>query len=553
MKKIILLILGITVLLMGAGVLYVNKVFIPVKFKTLVEDMVREKTGAEISIDSMKYLPPDHLYINGISIDADASGVEDAYIDDISISVNLISLVKKRNLAAKIDIKGASYKEISFDGLIALDLVERASGSKRPLAERIGGFVSFRNFAVGIKALPSKIRNITGRIALEENLIRIDETRLIFMDTLYKITGEVTGLDLDAPLATLSVDTDVFSSTGKFSVGEDYVKITKIEGRAFGSSFSLMGDVKEFSDPVLNLYGNAIVELADLKEILPASEYISGSLKPAGKCGISLFYNGKLANILSGEGSLKINSDKIYARGLGIDDVYIDMRLKDGVARSHTLTMKPYGGLFDGALALDLNKRHRPYTLSFALKDSLLEKITRDLDIDDKEISGFLSSKFLLQGSLASLDALRGNGWITVLEGRLWDMPVLGSIADMVGVQGLRNVVFDEAVGNFVIAGGRISTEDLTFYSKNVNISSSGYLDFGGNVDLLVQTNITHNLIEGDSDGTQLANLILNQAGSYMGRFRVTGNLNKLNIQRKPAIGKAIENEIKGLLRNILQ
>ena len=69
-----------------------------------------------------------------------------------------------------------------------------------------------------------------------------------------------------------------------------------------------------------------------------------------------------------------------------------------------------------------------------------------------------------------------------------------------------------------------------------------------------MDTDIKHGLAEGDSDATKIANILISQAGTYLGRVKVEGTLEdpKYRLVAKP-INELFGDKLKGLLKNIFE
>lgn len=563
MKRLIKLIfiLSLIVACFGAGLWYINRFVLPGRAKTLVLNLIKERTGHEITLGLIRYLPPSHFTIKDITLYKDET-LQDPLVNIRSLTFNfrIWPLLKKKKLIARVSVQDLLYDGVRVNGVASLWLKRRTSPAARPFLKNIDGTVNFINFSFVKESSPIDIRSITGTAILEDSLMRVHKTYFNYANTIYNMEGLASNLDKEEPQASFSLNSDTLHTEGNLILKDNYLEIKKIEGTLLDTPFNIVGDIKISASPHLNLYCEANLDLADFKKLFPKSAYVADSLKPAGKCDAVFFFNGKANRPKKAEASVKLSSNNVFLHGLALDDLHLDLRMKEGIIETHRLSMNLYQGLTKGSFTLDLNRRDLPYAFSFALKDGNLAKFSADMNFGQENMNGLLSSKFFLRGSLASADSLHGSGWITITDGHIWEWPLLGGVVDLLRLPHMRSVVFKEAAGNFIIDQKRISTEDLTFYSDRANISARGYVDFDNNVDVLVQTNITQDLIEGSSDTAEIANLILSQAGNYMGKIRITGTLDDPKFKYDVApIANILKKEMKdikkieGLLKDILR
>jgi len=540
------------------GVWYINKSVVPVKIKGLIVNFLEEKTGRSVSIGSVNYLPLSRFYFNDITIyDNTSSRNPLVNVSRLSFDISLWPFLRERAISARLGLEGLTHNSTKISGTAYLSLKKSVAASDRLFLKGFDGTVKFANFSARTPGLLAEIENISGNVNLNKNIISLNEIFLKYKNTVYNIEGSITDLDKDQPRARLSLTSPALKSDADLILKEDYLKIDKINGTFLGSSFEVMGDINGTRDPLINVYGEASLDLADLKKCFPKSAYIQDSLNPAGICDAALFFNGRLSKILASEASIKLKSNKVFLHGLAIDNLNLDLRIKDGSLNTERLTMKPYLGHLAAIISARLDKKEIPYSVSFQLKDANLAKFSADMNFGQENMKGLMSSKFFLNGEVSSPEALRGNGWVKVTDGHLWEWPLLGGTAELLKLPRLNSVTFKEVSGNFIVAHQKISTEDLTFFSEKVNMTLTGYVDFDQNIDLLMHTHIIQDLVEGSSEASQIVNLLISEAGNYMGRVEITGTLKepryKLSSASVREIFKDEIKEVKGILKDIFR
>ena len=168
-----------------------------------------------------------------------------------------------------------------------------------------------------------------------------------------------------------------------------------------------------------------------------------------------------------------------------------------------------------------------------------------------------------MKGQGTNIDTLSGNGCISIADGYIWEVPLLGGIASILTMPNLKSIVFREAAGNFSVGSRKINISDLVFYSDDLNLSINGDINFNSTLDLFVTTQISRDLLGGSSDTAKIANILIQQAGQLLGRVRITGTLTDPKYKTmaggkgvksgvKP-IEKVFKSKIGDLLKDILE
>ncbi len=538
-KNIVIITIVVILLFIALGTLYVNRYIFPVKIKALIENTIKEKTGYPISIGKMSYLPPAQVRFNDIALYKKKSPKEPLVkIDELLINPQLWTFLKNKAIAAKLNLNNLSFNGIHLTGTTSLSLKPRTSNAKRLLLKDRDGMIRFSNFLLKSDKLPAPLTEINGIVSLKDDTLKLNNASIRYKDLLLHLKGALRGLDNGEYYGTASASSDILETEGQFMLRGDQIEVKALKGTLYGSPFSILGDIKGLSNPDMNLYGESQIELERFTKLA------------SGSCSLAFFLNGKINNLKGQEGSVKLSSKRCKVRDIDIENLYLDLRLSQGILNSHRLEANIYDGILNASMNMDIKERDLPYSLDLVLKDMDLEYLAHERGIK-KRLSGYLSSKFSFKGIARAGDTLRGNGWATITDGYLWEIPVLKGLTTALGMSNLRTVVFREAAGNFLVKERRVSTDDLTLYSENVNMTAKGAVDFNGNIDLKLNTNITQDLVKGSSEGARIANLIISQAGNYMGNIKVTGTLK--DPKYKLGAGASKRDIIKGGLEEIFK
>ncbi|MEE8359537.1 MAG: AsmA-like C-terminal domain-containing protein [Candidatus Omnitrophota bacterium] len=550
----ILTTIGLILFIVGA--IYLGKFVLPAQTREYVSNLIIQKTGYGVTVEGITYLPLTQYYLKNIVLyEKDDPETPIVTIEGLSFNFKIWPFLKGRRVVASLGLSNLRYGDLRFNGFTSMYLKDLRSKARRPFLENMDGMIVLKGFTIDSDKLSTTIENVNGTLIFEDSSVNLTKTSFSHNGIIYMLEGALTELDIDEPECAISLSSENLSADCKFIIKKDYIKIDRISGNIGSSSIKILGDIRDIStSPSANLYCEARFDLADLKRFAPTSEFLHGSFKPSGQCIIAAFYNGSLERISEAEANLKISSAEIMLGDIKLHDLYIDLKMKEGLIKSHRFTLRPYTGLFNGTLDINMNDPERPFSAGFALKDADLKRLSDDIKLKDREFSGLLSSKFSVKGSLGNANSLRGNGWMTITNGWLWELPLLSGVTQILRMPGLKQIVFKEAAGNFSIAESKISTDDLTFYSENVNIRGHGYLDFGGNINFQLDTDIKQDLAEGGSDMAKITNILISQAGSYLGRVKIEGTLKdpKFKLVIKP-VKEIFNKKIRGLLKSIFE
>lgn len=553
--KSVVIVIGVLVIIISA-VAYLYTVLLPVKIEGFVSNILTENTGCHVEIGAVAYIPPSQYHVRDVALyTTELSREKIAGVKNLSFSFKIWPFLKGKKIIAGLDIHDLKFRKIACSGSISLQLRDLIHPARRPFLEHTDGRIALENFSVSSEGFPGSVEKINGTIIFEGNTVKLSDGSALYGNTKYKVNGILKDLDLDEPVGSLSLISDMLASEASFILKDDYIKIKKVSGTFLNSAYSAMGDIRDITSPKLNIYCEARADLSDLKWLHPGSgNNIAETLDPDGQCILAAFFNGALDNLAEAEASIKLSSNRVSLQGLDIEDLYLDLRLRSGMLDTYRFNMRPYTGLFNGSIKVNVLEKGIPFSLSLSLKDADLKKVSYNIGTNKDRLAGLVSSKFFLKGYMNSVESLNGSGWLTVTDGQLWEIPLLGGITNLLDMPNLKSVSFEEAAGNFVISDKRIYTDDLTFYSNKVNITAKGFVDFDQNLDFLLNTNITQDLFKGSSEAVEIANLFLTQAGNYMGKIKITGTIKKpvYRIDKRP-VEDLFKKEIKGLLQNILQ
>jgi len=532
MRKKIFKILGISIAVLILVLIIINLFIIPLGAKALIIKALEDELGRKVEIKKLSYMPLANLSLGGITLYKDLSTAQPVVtIEKLKLKLLLLPYLFKRKVNFGIDIANLSAQDAKMSGSVRTNLVPDKSSSLGHV-----GTIKFVDFLLDVNFLPAPIEKIKG-------LVKINRDDIEIKDVSFNLNG------------------NKLISEGNLILKDDYVKIDRFDMKFLNSSLNIIGDVTSLRNPFLNIYGESRINIADLEKILAQK---GTKIELDGIFDTALFFKGQLNKPKESELGIKAQSPEVRVMGITATEVDLDLRMLNGVLTTPKLRAFTYDGILTGFVNAEPFSRNTPFATELLLKNMDLATWAREANFN-KKISGKLSSNFVLKGQGGNLDALKGNGWISIDDGYLWGIGVLGGMANILSMPKLGSVVFKKARGNFTIKNRIFTIEDFTCKSEVAELSLAGDIGFDESVDLLVTTNLTSNLIEDSSDAAKIANILIQQAGNFFGRVRITGTLKNPQYKvgassGKPGSGggskvveKIFKEELGDLLKDLLE
>lgn len=326
-----------------------------------------------------------------------------------------------------------------------------------------------------------------------------------------------------------------------FYIQDQDLRIEKLSGKIAGCAFALIGDVQNLADPLLNIYGDVELNLAEVQD----------KLNLQGRCQGKLYISSQAKNPEIG---LKMKATQIKIDKINIEDLSFVSKMKD---KEVSLT-KCYARLYDGEVNLEgtcrLDAQDFPADLSFNLFNVDMHKLIKDIKGRDTPVHGRLFSLGRLGGHLKRPGAVEGKVWMSISGSNILQLRAFEGIADVLRLPELRKLKFKQASGNFNIARQKIKTEDFKISGNNMEIYFQGDLDFDGNVGAGIQPYFSADFLSRTPNIKAIAGIFIDPAGNFLGEIKMKGNIKNPRYTFKPIsmeklLPRAIEEGLKQLFK----
>jgi len=482
-----------------------------------------------------------------------------AYTTPVRFSGGVADFANPRlDVSARADIDLTHYRDFIPEqlrpGLADLNLQGSGELTLRftdllsdPQPAQVIGELRLKNASLTTPLLPSPLTQLWGHLAFENNILYI--SRLSFSDGArdYMLDAKVS--HFEQPDIKMVLKRKDLSVDSRFEIIKDSVHIVRASGTYLNSSYALAGTIDNLKNPDVRLQGTLGIDLLDLRAVFPRASEQLARFNVRGRCSADFLLNGPLKDAHGPEATVHARAGRINIWDLKLDDVAMELRLKDRYLVVPAFTAQPYGGMLQGGLEADFSQPNPPYAISVAANGIDLSRLILDTDFRNRPASGKATTKWTLRGYGMNPDTIKGEGLLLIKGTYLWEMPLLRGVADLLFLPNLSSVVFDEVSADFSVTNKTVSTSNLALHSQNVGLLGEGYVTFDGALDLAITTSISEDYLRSTTEFQRLAGILLAEAGNFIGSIKIGGTLKKPEYKYIPLpIDRILKDKLKNLL-----
>ena len=533
--KNILRILFLLVLLAAAGLwafYHTHRQAIHDNLRIRIETELSLITNRDVSVGKVKYSIFGEVRLEDVSVaDPEENKIPAAEADAITLSIDLPSLFKEKQLTALITVEGCRSGDILCD--TTFRVYSRKSDSLRTVfdPELVSSIFVIDGV---IRSSGAVVRDITGTIAAENSIFAGAKVKfryknadylsivkpIVDEDKRYYFELRSSGLELKAHL------------TGDVNA----VTIDSLEGIYHTVAFGMKGDIQH---PLMTDMSGAVsasfeIDLASLSS-LPGK-----AGETARRHDIEGPVSSKVKVTLAGTdvSAWDISAD-VSGEDLVIDKLYLQkisssLSIEKGRLSTRSITGALYNGALTADFKVDLLADGFPFILTLDLKDLNFGRMMLDISEDNSGVFGDLNMDLQLKGYLDNDSTLEGSGSVTVSDGDLGEMPLLTPLLGNIYMR-LQGIFAPEAqtgeitaaYADFEIKQREFITDNLTFIGDDIAISSQGSVDFDGNLDFVFENSLIEKSEEesyNEDWQVTLRNAIVN-AGNFISKSKLRGTL----------------------------
>jgi len=354
---------------------------------------------------------------------------------------------------------------------------------------RVAGEATVRDIWLKLKKYDKTLSAEMGtlRFDIPSQTVKWDFSDIFYENASYASNGTLTGfsepriiLDISGPNLSLRADATHAAAQVIFN---------ECSGRWRNSLFRFTGTWEKAED-IVDIEGEAVVELADLRQLPetapPALKWIAGE----GPCRVTARLKGPLKRPDLWNVEARAASDAVRLAGYYIQDVAVqyEQAEREGVIKDATFTAYEGTGLLKGRL--DFTKEPAAFALRGSIDMLDLERLKVDTPLRGRTFFGTLSVNVSAQGAFGDLTGITGGGHLTIINGNIWEFNPLRGLGSFLFIPQFSNIVFTTAEGDYYLREGYVETNNLTLKGNELQLLIEGKMGFGGDLDALVYTQV---------------------------------------------------------------
>ena len=257
---------------------------------------------------------------------------------------------------------------------------------------------------------------------------------------------------------------------------------------------------------------------------------------------------------LVAKGTVKV--DKATYNRLTANDFILAFDLAKGVLTVNELSAKAYGGKLASNMNVDLNKPGMAYDGKLGLQSmqaadlssALIQKATGML-------TGSLQSAATFSGAGTTWEqiskVLTADGSFTLSDGGLKGTTVSNSIANLLGLQELKNVSYKNLTGTFTIVEGGKVKMNTNLQGADLDAEAVGTIGLDGSLDMPLTFHLSPALADKLKSRTSYAKYLTDEQGGSTLHLKLTGTIKS----PQPALDmKGVQEQLeKSLQKEVLK
>jgi type II secretion system protein N len=158
------------------------------------------------------------------------------------------------------------------------------------------------------------------------------------------------------------------------------------------------------------------------------------------------------------------------------------------------ITARAGGGEITGRFTLLPQTEDSPFTVSIRFHDVQADRIVTDAGGIRGMITGRLEGHLDASGTIADQNALSGAGEIILHDGQVQQYSLLVALGQLLQIDELRQLHFDQAQIKYHINPGVITIDELLFRAANIRLSATGTVSFAGDLHLESQLAVSEKM-----------------------------------------------------------
>lgn len=405
--------------------------------------------------------------------------------------------------------------------------------STEPL--RLNGYFDISQARIKPQKLKNPLENVEGRIEFSREQFSWPALRFDYLGKTYRSSG--TLIDFKAPQVQFTLSSEVLAVESAFAVSDKLIKLSRLSGSYFNSSFAIAGkiDIAKPPDYYLDLKAEAQIDLRDSKEILKGFAQEIKKINPGGVLDVKAALNGNAKDFKSCAVTARLRSDALSFYGLKAQEFFLDYNQANGLAGIPVMRLSLYSGTLKANAEIELYTDNLPCRISAVLENLKIEKLKADTSFKEQDISGTLSAQVALNAGLKDIPGVSGSGEVFITDGKLWQLNLFKGLGTLIFVKDFANIVFREGHCGFLVRDKHVFTDNLKLASNIADLDGSLNLGFDGSIDALLNVKIVDEEVPLTGTFRDITTAIVGQGGK-LGTIEIGGTLEKPEYKFKVSV-----------------
>ena len=252
---------------------------------------------------------------------------------------------------------------------------------------------------------------------------------------------------------------------------------------------------------------------------------------------------------------------KVIYQGIPVTDLMLKINLRKNMLWVENLSTLIAGGQFRKTATVNLGVKGLKYSTEIDLKGVQGAAIIKMLKPELAEsVAGLVGGEFRLSGAGTLPDTakkkLTGQGAIRLADGKLQKIPALNSVAALLGVSELREVVLDDGNIGFAVKNGQVSI-DSNISGPTTRLDTTGQVGLDGGLDLRSKMSLSPELGGRLHEQGKMVRYLGNENGWTTVPLRIKGSYDNPDVGLdskglKKQAEKAVQKEVQRKLEQEL-
>ncbi|RKY35958.1 MAG: hypothetical protein DRP78_04830 [Candidatus Omnitrophota bacterium] len=495
LKKVLVSAILIIIVILCTGFIYLNIVYIPHNLKPVVQRVLKANLGKHVKITSAVYLPFKSVDFSLIKV---GNPGEIPLIKITKANLRLLSFPKitLKGVSAKIKIVlsdtvlHTTLFNLKGDAVIDLDL--HYFYQKKPIFK---GTMFLKNANIMNLSKFRDITEINGKIDFTEDSFLTDYLNA-------SVQGQNLGFGCDV-----------------FSLEQGILKISRCKFIFGETVFCCNGELSDLSNPKINVLGNGIIDLADIKKIMRNLDV--PALK--GNCNLKISLSGPV-NVNAIGSEINFTVPEVFISNFKFNQLNAVIEVRQGKVYFKSISIDYGKGNIDVNGSIGLLSEDMPMDFKVLFRDIEVGKILSDCLL--KQFGkARLNADVLISGSALEPAMINGSGKINLSKACLRMPANIAKVADYLKVPELVDMKVNQASADFSIANGRVSTDDFIVLTDEAEFKGFGSIAFNKVLQANILFKLRPEFVEKSGGLTKLRDFTSDCSGMPLVKIELSGTV----------------------------